>query len=229
MMNIRLLIFVIFLALGIGCHAGSYAFNNEKLLELLSQAEKLEQNKEYSTALNVYNEALKIASKEERIEDASYIYNKIGLVYYRQKQYETAKSNFKTSILKSNISNSAADSYFNLSLIYRKQNSKDSLLWSLNRSLEIYGGLEDSNSKFSTYSKAGILYKQLGMYDKAIEYLLLAYDGLDNKENESQKTSVCYTIGETQRLLGNLDIAKTYLKESLQIRNRLNDSLKTSS
>lgn len=227
-MNIRLITYLFVFILGNFCHATIYTFNNNELSELLLKAENLVKNEEYNYALDVYNKALKIVSKEQRIDDASYIYNKIGVIYYKQRQYEKAKSNFKASILKSNRSQDAANSYFKLTLIYRKQKAKDSLLWSLAKSLDIYNELEDDNAKFTTYSKAGILYKQLGMYDKAISYLLLAYDGLDNENGASIKASVCYTIGETQRLLGNYDIAKTYLNESLQLRRVLKDTLKIS-
>lgn len=204
-----------------------YEINN-RLQVLLKKANNFEEQNDLDNAITIYNEALKIVSENRLVTDASYIYKKIGLIYYKQKDYKNSKTYFKKSVLKDSNSKNAADSYFNLCLIYRKEKVKDSLYWALNKTLEIYKTLSDGADKYSTYSKAGIIYKQSGQYDKAIKYLLLAYEGLDDKTDTSRKASVCYTIGETQRLLGNFDIAKTYLFESLRLRKTLNDTLKTS-
>ncbi|MFV0572194.1 MAG: tetratricopeptide repeat protein [Xanthomarina gelatinilytica] len=227
-MSIRFLIFTsIFILSGIS-HTNEYVYSNGKLSDLLTQAEKLAEDRQYKTAIDIYNEALKIASNEQLVDDSSYIYKKIGFIHYKQKEYERAKASYKNSIFKAPNSQNAADSYFNLSLIYRKQKIQDSLLWALNKSLKIYNTQEDSEAKFSTYLKAGIIYKQLGSYNEAINYLLLAYEGFNDGNHASKKASVCYTIGETQRLLGNFEIAKKYLIESLQIRTKLKGTLKTS-
>ncbi|WP_170063300.1 tetratricopeptide repeat-containing sensor histidine kinase [Polaribacter porphyrae] len=201
---------------------------NNKIEKLLKSADSLSNSKNYIKAIYIYNEVLSFASKKLKSSDASYIYKKIALIYYKQKQYRNSKIHFKKSILRYSTSKNAADSYFNLGLIYRKEKEKDSLFWALNNSLNIYKNLDDSLDKFSTYSKAGILFKQAGHFNTAITYLLLAYDGFSKQKNQSKKASVCYTIGETQRLLGNLEIARKYLIESLNIRKQLSDTLKTS-
>ncbi|MCL7753109.1 tetratricopeptide repeat protein [Polaribacter sp. Z022] len=210
------------------CFSFKTVYNNEKLYILINKAKQLEKNKDFENALEVYNESLKIASSKNLIYNASYIYKKIGLIYYKQKKYEDSKIHFKKSILRDSVTKNAADSYFNLGLIYRRVKEKDSLFWALNNSLNIYKNLDDSADKFSTYSKAGILFKQAGQFNTAITYLLLAYDGFSKQKNLLKNASVCYSIGETQRLLGNLEIARKYLTESLNIRKQLSDTLKTS-
>ena len=225
----RLLSILFFILIGLNySNASNNNISNERLSKLLKQASEFEKQHDFDNAITIYNEALKIASENKSISDASYIYKKIGLIYYKQKQYNKSKIHFKKSILGDSISKNAADSYFNLGLIYRKEKSKDSLLWALNNSLNIYKKFEDSADKFSTYSKAGILFKQAGNYNSSITYLLLAYNGFEKYNNELKKASVCYTIGETQRLLGNLEIARKYLTESLNIRKQFSDTLKTS-
>lgn len=225
----RLLSILFFILIGLNySNASTNNISNERLSKLLKQASEFEKQDDFDNAITIYNEALKIASENKSISDASYIYKKIGLIYYKQKQYNNSKIHFKKSILRDSTSKNTADSYFNLGLIYRKEKYKDSLFWALNNSLKIYKSLDDSVDKFSTYSKAGILFKQAGNYNSAITYLLLAYDGFSKHKNQSKKASVCYTIGETQRLLGNLDIARKYLTESLNIRKQLSDNLKTS-
>ncbi len=206
----------------------SIRLDNEKITKLLKEANLLEKQKNYSGAIDVYHKALKIASKKSLINDSGFIYMKIGLIYYRQKNYKTSKKNFKKSILTEQNSKNTADSYFNLCLIYRKQKIRDSLLWALNNSLFIYKNLEDNTDKFSTYSKAGILFKQNGQYDKAIPYLLLAYEGYTKTGNLSKKSTVAGNIADIQRLQGNLGIAKVYYREHLNLQLQDYDSLKVS-
>lgn len=211
----------------------SYANNinyeiNNRLEALLKQADNYEHQSDFDNAIAIYNEALKIASENNLITDTCYIYKKIGLIYYTQKQYKNAKIYFRRSVLKDSNSKNTADSYFNLCLIYRKEKAKDSLHWALKNSLKIYDNLEDSEDKFSTYSKAGIIYKKTGEYDKAIKYLLLAYDGFSKKNNISRKAAASGNIADVQRILGNLDISEIYYREHLALSKKLSDSLKLS-
>jgi signal transduction histidine kinase len=202
--------------------------NGVKLSELLTKATVLEEQKDYTNALEIYHEALRIASDKGLANDASFIYKKIGLIYYQQQQYNPSKKNFKNSISKEHTSKNAADSYFNLSLIYKKEKQRDSLLWALNNALIIYDMLEDSKDKFYTYSKAGILYKQASQYDNAIKCLISAYNGFTKLGNSEQKATVCGNIADIQRHLGNLDIAEEYYRQHLTLRTKLDDTLKLS-
>lgn len=200
----------------------------DPLAQLLEEATTLEQEKEFEDALVLYNKALSIAASTGRIEDTSFIYKKIGLIHYRQKDYTTAKSYFKKSIKESSSSQAAADSYFNLTLIFRREKQRDSMLWHLDESLRIYQMLEDSPEKFSTYSKAGIILKQALKFDTAIEYLILAYDGFVSFEDNASLATVSGNIADIQRHLGNFEISKKYYYQHLALRLKLPDTLKQS-
>ncbi len=228
-MNRKIVFFTLIVIIGYCLEVAAYSkIENEKITKLLKKAALLEKQKEYSNAIEVYNKALQIASEKKLIDDASYIYKKIGLIYYRQKDYKESKKFYKKSIFKNKDSKNAADSYFNLSLIYRKEKTRDSLLWALNNSLAIYKNLEDDKDKFSTYSKAGILFKQNGQYDNAISYLLLAYDGYTKIGGLSKKATIAGNIGDIQRLQGNFDIAKIYYLQHLELQLHDYDTLKVS-
>lgn len=201
---------------------------NDSLSGLLSKGNQELKTKNYETAIVTYNEALKIATKNNLASDASFIYKKIGGIYYSKKEFDTSKIYYKRSLSIDSMSQNAADSHFNLVLIFRKQKEKDSLLFHLQKSLQLYNNLEDTEDKFNTFLKAGILLKNSGNYNTAIQYLLKAYDGFEELNNLEKKASVCNTIGAIQRLLGNLDIAKQYYLESLNIREELGDSIKLS-
>ncbi|MDO5976927.1 tetratricopeptide repeat-containing sensor histidine kinase [Flavivirga jejuensis] len=169
-----------------------------------------------------------MAIDQNLITNSGFIYKKIGLIYYRKENYPESIKFFKKSIQIDSLSKNAADSHFNISLIYRIRGSEDSLIYRLNKAVAIYKTLKDSDDKFSTFSKAGILYKNAGRYDSAIKHLLWAYEGYDQSNNLSGKAHASNILGSTQRLLGNLDIAEQYYKEALHLNNKLQDTVQVS-
>ena len=205
-----------------------FSNDSKTISELLEKATILENQNNYEKAIVIYNQALKIASENFLSTDASYIYKKIGDSYYDLKKYNFAKTYFKKSIQKNSLSKHLAPTHFNLALVFRKQKNIDSLLFHIQKSLDCYENLEDSEIKFNTYLKSGILLKNNGNYDLAISYLIKAYEGFDNLNNNSKKASVSNTIGSIQRLQGNFDIAKKYYLEALTLRKQLGDSVKLS-
>ncbi len=206
----------------------SIVANDTLLSNLITEANTLKEQKDYSNALSIYNQALDLALAKSKESDASSIYRNIGYIYQKQKNLKTAKSYYKKSVNVDSLSKSAADSNFNLALIFHKEKITDSLFISLYRSLAIYKALPDTSNKFKTYSKASILFKNYGYYNQSIKYALEAYKGFEQLNNKKELAKVANTIGATQRLLGNLDIAKTYYKEGLKLREGIGDSLKLS-
>jgi len=201
---------------------------NDSLNLFIQKGKELSNEKEYSKAIDVFNKALEITVDQGLSNDASLIYKNIGYIYYKQDQFNTSKNYYRKSITSDSLSQNAADSHFNLSLIYRKEKQSDSLLYHLYISLNIYDQLIDSKTKFSTYSKSGILFRSNGNYNEAIRYLLKAYSGFEELNNKQELAKVCNSIAATQRLLGNLNIAKQYYKEGLALRKKLGDSIQTS-
>lgn len=206
----------------------SIVANDTLLSNLVKEANTLKEQKDYSNALSVYNQALDLALASSEQGDISSIYKNIGYIYQKEKNLKTAKSYYKKSIASDSLSASAADSNFNLALIFHKEKITDSLFISLYRSLAIYTALPDTSNKFKTYSKASILFKNYGYYNQSIEYALDAYRGFQQLNDKLELAKVANTIGATQRLLGNLDIAKTYYNEGLKLREGIGDSLKLS-
>ena len=201
---------------------------NDSLKSMIFYGQKVLDNKDYETAIQVFNKALKIASKNDLSADASFIYKKIGGIYYSQQKFSKSKENYFKSVHSDSLSKNAADSHFNLSLIYSNEKSKDSTIYHLKKSLTLYDMFEDSKAKFNTYRKAGIILKNNGHYDLSLRYLIRAYEGFDLYKDSEMKANVCNSIASVQRLLGNLDIAKEYYLEALDLRTGLEDSLQFS-
>lgn len=204
------------------------AFGQNTLTNLVTKANSLEVAGQQELALKTYRKALSIALEQSQMEEVSYIYNKIGQLYFNQKDLEEAKKQFKTGISEAPTSSNAANSYFNLALIYRGQKSADSLNWALNHALHIYTFLEDSKDKFLVYSKAGILLKQAGKYKQSLSWLIKAYEGFSKNQDMDNLASISGNIGDVQRQLGNLELSKAYYQDQLHYRFILKDSLKLS-
>ncbi|WP_298421971.1 tetratricopeptide repeat protein [uncultured Kordia sp.] len=192
------------------------AYNDTELDSLLIKAKTLEVAKKYEAAISAYEEALVIASNLNLDENTSFIYNKIGVIYYKKKEYTVATKYFKQSILNDSTSVYAADANFNLALLYRKKKDNSALTY-LNRSVLMYEAEADSYKKFKTFSKAGILYKNHHDYTNAMKYLIQAYKGFTILNKPQDKAGVARTIAIIQRTLGRFDIAEMYYKEALRL------------
>ncbi|WP_420573726.1 tetratricopeptide repeat protein [Kordia sp.] len=207
--------FLIFFTFQINAlHAATTHMSGE-LDTLLAKAKQLEGDKKYNEAVTIYQEALTIASDLKLDEDTSFIYTKIGTIYYNKKDFKTAKNYFLQSIQSETTSIHAANANFNIALIHKKE--KDSVLKFLGRSLETYNNQKASYEKFKTFSKAGILYKKHNEYHQAMKYLLQAYKGFESLDKEEELASVCRNIAVIQRLFKRYDIATNYYRKALEL------------
>ena len=200
--------------------------NKEGIVELLVQAQQLEEEEKFDQSLAIYNEALSLALKQGQSDNLVYINKKIGAIYFKKKNYNKAKKYLKECLTLPSNTSHQADAHLNLALIYRKQSKKDSLLFHLQESVVIYKNLESSNDKFEAYKKAGILYKNNANYDKGLSLLLEAYDWFESQDNKPSLASVCNTIGAIQRIQQHYEIAEKYYRKSLQLREQLQDSFR---
>ena len=221
---------VLFICVSVyGSHLNTTAvYYSEPIAELLEKAEQLKRKKDYNKAILIYNQALKVASEQQLSTDISFIYKKIGDIYYAQKKYYKAKTYLHHSIALDSLGMYLRDTHLSLALLYRKENNKDSLLIHLGAAVNHYQKQEDSKNKFSTFLKAGIIYKNMGNYDQAMRYLIPAYEGFSKLGLQEKAASVSNTIAALQRLLGHYEVSKTYYKKALTIRTQLGDSLKIS-
>ncbi len=224
--NYKYLFLLIYFILHFNELEASTVYVSNELDVLLEKALVLEKNKKYNAAVSIYQEALRVASDLKLDEDTSFIYNKIGTIYYKKKDYSEAKRYFKQSILNDSISIHTADANFNLALLYRKE--KDSSLKYLNRSVLRYEDEADTYKKFKTFSKAGILYKNFSEYTSAMKCLTQAYVGFTVLGKPIDKAGVSRTIAIIQRIYGRLDIAEAYYKEALRLWTKVKNRKKIS-
>ena len=94
--------------------------------------------------------------------------------------------------------------------------------------LEKSKSIHDKNREFDALILQGILFKNLGEYEKAVTNYLLALD-IAKKQNDDRKKSVCYNnIGSVYQAQGSLDNALEYYKKSLEIEETIGNKAEVS-
>jgi len=200
-------------------------FNDFELKKLLDSAEHVSK-KSSEQGLKLYKEAEQIALSKRYSRHLGLIYKKTGNIHFKKGRLEQSLENYSKCIATDSVSVHSADAYFNIGLIYRKQDLEDKMLESIRKSIKIYSDLKDSESKFNTFYKAGILFKNSAKYHTSLENLLLAYEGFERLNNLSKLASVSTLIANVHRHLGNIELSEKYYFYALWSRMELNDSIR---
>ncbi|BAO76874.1 tetratricopeptide repeat protein [Winogradskyella sp. PG-2] len=172
-------------------------------------------------ALNQHN--LNIRLDAEKTEEANIIFNTIGLLHYRKKDYKKATYDYKEAIKIDSTSENSAKVYYNLFLVKRKVNQPDSVLYFLEKSLSIYKNNQDSYDANNTFLTAGIIYKNRQQFDKALHYLVIAYKGFTDLKSDRKLANVCITIGNIHNSLKNYNQALEYHLEALTLQKKIDN------
>lgn len=217
-------LFWIFLCLSIGAVAqNSVSTENSDLQQLIQKGDSLSKEKKIEEALSVYEMSLAISLDENNPQTAALVYKKKGIIFYRQKEYRTAETNYRKGYTLDSSSKNAADIQYNLFLIKRKLNQQDSILPYLTKSLLLYEANPLDYSSYNTFLSAGIIFKNRQLYDRSIQYLIKAYEGFEKLENIKKLASVCTTIGNVHNRLKNYNQALNYHYQALALEKKLNN------
>ncbi len=212
--------FICFIALF--CTSLVYSQNSVSSFEsYFKKGDSLSKKKSYHEALQLYKNALVIALDAKLLDESALAYKKIGIIYYRKKEYVSSESAYHKSLRLDSLSKNAADVYYNLFLIKRKLNQQDSVLTYLNRSIQLYKSHKYDYSSYNTFLTAGIIYKNRQLYNKAIEHLIIAYKGFEKLENTKKMAAVSTTMGNVHYRLKNYKQALNQHYQSLTLEKKL--------
>ncbi|WP_299519052.1 tetratricopeptide repeat-containing sensor histidine kinase [Winogradskyella sp.] len=195
------------------------------LFNLLENADSLSMQKQLDRAEELYQEAMDISLKAQKLDTVVLLYNKLGILKWKGKDYQAAENLYKAGLKFDTISKAAADFYYNISLTKRKIKQRDSSLHYLNKSIELYDQLGGSKGAYNVYLHAGRIYKNLQQYDKSLEYLLRAFDGFTELNDLKKLASTAEAIAQIQDKLGNSEKAFTYYYQSIRHRQSIGDSV----
>ncbi len=120
---------------------------------------------------------------------------------------------------RTNLRRGIAYSSFILGVATEKTNS-DSSIYFYNQALNYYQQINDQYNVANSYNSLGLLYKDIGQYQQALEHFLLALQIIKDKE----QLGVLYNnIGVVYRRSGSYEKAIEYFINSLNIREEIKD------
>lgn len=195
----------------------------QDLNALIKEGDSLSKLKNYDKALTSYELALAIALDNKNVEKQLFLYKKTGIQNYRLGKYNIAEKMYLKGLSLDSISKVAADLNYNVFLVKRQLNEQNKALDFLEKSLELYQTLELDKSSYNAFLSAGIVYKGRQLYDKALDYLIKAYNGFLLINDETKLAYVCTTIANIQNHLKNYNQALNYHQQAFKLHKKRNN------
>jgi tetratricopeptide (TPR) repeat protein len=137
----------------------------------LSEVMRLEE------AVTCFLDALKISEALNDERGKLLVYNNLGVLFKRAKQYDKAIYYTHKSLLickKNNIKSNKATSYDNLANLYDLTNRKDSIVWYRNQAIAIFESIKDEKNTARCYHNLGHYYLLNGNLSGAKKNLKIA-------------------------------------------------------
>ncbi|MFH0736178.1 MAG: tetratricopeptide repeat-containing sensor histidine kinase [bacterium] len=174
----------------------------------------------YFKALKYYLEAINI--KEEIKDSIGLVFcsNNLGILYQKFGDLEKTKSYYYQSLEISNKINYAfgkaysAENIGNYCFEQKIYNEADNYY---QKALELYISIKHKNGQSNVYNSMGKLYYQLGKYQEAKDFHLKAYTLAVEVSDRKAVAGSLINLGRTYQKLGNLDIAESYIYNSLDL------------
>ncbi len=168
---------------------------------------------EFKLALEHMKRAERLTSDKE---DLMYIYNQIGLIYWRMGYLDDALLYYSRSLrlaIDLENENMQASVLNNIALIYDNKGELDKALGYYEESLNLQ---TDEKEKAITYNNIAIIYDQKDDYQKAVEYLQKAIETSERYGDYHGASQWKLNLGNTYRKMKDYERAEKYLLEGLE-------------
>ncbi len=213
-------VFFLFFLVSIACIQAQKSDSgdiNVDIERLTAEGDSFSKQKAYDKALAKYKKALAIARDKKNTKQIAFLYKKIGVYHHRNGDYFLAEAFYRKGLLYDQDSANTADLYFNISLIKEALNQQDSVLTYLDSCLPRFEKNKITLGACNSFLYAGRVYKDVQRYEKALHYLIKAYNGYNNFNKKNKLADVCSVLGNVQNRLHNYNQALYYYQEALQL------------
>ena len=183
-------------------------------------------NNEHERAVDVLDDALVIAKKNNDKSAIAGIKNAYGIIYQNWGRYEQSIQNFEEALQiraeeknlqeEAKVLNGIGQNYVAL-------NNFEKSFECYNRSIEIKRKLDDKNGIAISLANMSINYRRCADYSKAIEYSKEAMELFDDLNNALFKFRMKMNLGLFQVIVGYIEKASINLNESLQFLLQIDD------
>jgi two-component system, sensor histidine kinase PdtaS len=156
----------------------------------------------FDSAVNCYNNCIQIYKQLKKKSELFNIYNKLGVVYGKQSEYNRSREYFKLAYqgaIETNDVNMMLDASHNLVIVYRYLGLWDSCLYILSGMEKKAFEVSDTSMLADCYREKAIIYEQQGKYKQALDNYYLSSDYFKSINDIKDE------------LMGKEDIAMLYL------------------
>lgn len=197
------------------------------------EANKMLKARDFDAAIALYSKAEEIFKNENRKDrELVAIYN-IGLTLFKQNKYnEGLKYFFKAKEL--NELFGAEDKKMKLKYLCNAQISeiymllyqpKTSLEYRL-KALSVAEKMKKQNFIFESKIKMGVIYRELGDYEKSLDVLEEVYGKTEEKNEEAYQQTCLLEMGATCFDAGDFNLAVIYFRKALDLAEKLDNQTK---
>jgi signal transduction histidine kinase len=108
----------------------------------------------------------------------------------------------------------------NVGVVYWAMSNYDSAAWYIQKTREIYRGLDNERGMAVTSTNLGLIYQNMGNYDRSLEYQMEALQVAEKLKDQALTASILTNIGNVHFLNENMLKAKDYYFQSLAIKEK---------
>jgi len=168
------------------------------------------------SSLYYFLESAEYSKQNNLIKNYSTALIAAGNVYYVTSNLVKAKEFYEESLDISSISNRASV-YFNLALIEKDMGSPTKAITLIDSSIVLFKNCTGKDFFVAkSYNTKGNLFKNMGMYNSAIDQYMLAVNILDSLENKPFQGMCMSNISDLYLKLGDKKKAKLYKETAIQ-------------
>ena len=183
-------------------------------------------NNEHERAVDVLDDALVIAKKNNDKSSIAGIKNAYGIIYQNWGRYEQSIQNLEEALeIRADEKNLQEEAKVlnGIGQNYVALNDFEKSFECYNRSLDIKRKLDDKNGIAVSLANMSINYRRCGDYSKAIEYSKEAMELFDDLNNALFKFRMKMNLGLFQVIVGHINEANNNLYESLEFLLQIDD------
>lgn len=173
------------------------------------------------------NQYLQLAEKNNIDSSIANAYIDMGMAYTLRSKLDTGLYYFKIGHEKAkaaNYENGIARSHVNMGFVYDRLDKKKEAVNHYEESLKIFRKLNHKRGINQCIMNLGSLYFDLGEYKTADIYFRQVYESLkDSPNDQAGLANSLFSMGGSNRKIGDQKLALSYYKRSLIIREKLGD------
>ncbi len=181
---------------------------------------------DYDKAMEIHQEALRMAEQKGSVGEKAEVYVGIGVVHQHRGEYDNALDYYTKSLeIFRQVGNrmSEGTTLNNIGVVISDQGDKQKALEYFTQALEIRHELGDRRNEIYTLTNIGNSHYYLRNLDKALEYYSRALDLSRELEDLEKQSLTLNNMGFIYKELGDNEKALQHFEQALAIRKELGD------